>query len=299
MSGLWVVYTVAGAAGQTARNAMQRELTASLGAVGATHVRFLFGFPFALLFLGVTLIAGHASLPATNPLFWFWIVAGACTQIGGTALMLLTMTSRSFVVTIAYLKIEPIFVAGLGLLLLHDALTWPMAIAIVIATAGVVLMSVRPKALAEAGASLRPALLGLSSGALFAVSAIGYRGAIQALHAHGYVLGATFALSVGLVTQAVLLSAWLGVRKPATLMAIVRLWRPSLLAGFTGATASEFWFLAFALATAASVRTLGLVDVLFAQLVSHIAFKQKTTFREAVGIVLLVSGAALLVWSHP
>src|SRR5438477_1075787 len=48
---LWAVFTVLAAAGQTARNAMQRELTATLGTAGATHVRFLFGFPFALLFL--------------------------------------------------------------------------------------------------------------------------------------------------------------------------------------------------------------------------------------------------------
>ena len=45
---LWIVFTVLAAAGQTVRNAMQRELTATLGTVGATHVRFLFGFPFAL-----------------------------------------------------------------------------------------------------------------------------------------------------------------------------------------------------------------------------------------------------------
>ncbi|MGZ5936307.1 MAG: EamA/RhaT family transporter, partial [Rhizomicrobium sp.] len=51
MNFLWVIFTFVAAAGQTARNAMQRELTASLGAVGATHVRFLFGFPFALIFL--------------------------------------------------------------------------------------------------------------------------------------------------------------------------------------------------------------------------------------------------------
>ena len=42
---LWIVFTLLAAAGQTVRNAMQRELTASLGTVGATHVRFLFGFP--------------------------------------------------------------------------------------------------------------------------------------------------------------------------------------------------------------------------------------------------------------
>ena len=44
---LWIVFTVTAAFFQTLRNAMQRELTTSLGTVGATHVRFLFGFPFA------------------------------------------------------------------------------------------------------------------------------------------------------------------------------------------------------------------------------------------------------------
>ncbi|HEY5963819.1 MAG TPA: EamA/RhaT family transporter, partial [Xanthobacteraceae bacterium] len=46
---LWIPFTLLAAAGQTARNAMQRELTAALGTVGATHVRFLFGFPFAIV----------------------------------------------------------------------------------------------------------------------------------------------------------------------------------------------------------------------------------------------------------
>ena len=50
--------------------------------------------------------------------------------------------------------------------------------------------------------------------------------------------------------------------------AIAAQWRPSLFAGFMGAFASQFWFLAFALATAASVRTLALVEVLFAQAIS-------------------------------
>lgn len=294
MNSLWAVFTVAGAAGQTARNAMQRELTARLGSIGATHVRFLFGFPFALAALLAVTVASGAPLPHAAAPFWWWTIIGALTQIGGTALMLLTMTERSFVVTIAYLKTEPLFVAALGLVFLHDPLTLPMAAAIVIATAGVVLISFRP----EARQALRPVLLGLGSGALFAVSAIGYRGAILALHAANFALGATFALAVGLTTQAVLLTLYLALRDPAVLAAILRLWRPSLFAGLMGALASEFWFLAFALASAASVRTLGLVDVLFAQATSHLVFRQRTTAREAAGILLLVLGAVLLVWTH-
>jgi drug/metabolite transporter (DMT)-like permease len=296
MNLLWVIFTVVAAAGQTARNAMQRELTASLGAVGATHVRFLFGFPFALLFLAAVTIFTKAPLPHPPPLFFVWIVSGALTQIGGTALMLMTMTERSFVVTVAYLKTEPLFVAVLGLLFLHDPLTPGMIAAIIIATAGVVLISLRMGT--ESTGGTRPALFGLASGGLFAISAIGYRGGILALHLPGYLMPATFALAVGLVAQAAVLTAYLALTKPSVLRAIVRLWRPSLFAGFMGSAASEFWFLAFALATAASVRTLGLIDVLFAQMVSHILFKQKTTLREAAGIVLLVGGAVLLVYSH-
>jgi hypothetical protein len=54
---------VLAAACQTARNAMQRELTAKLGTVGATHVRFLFGFPFALVFLAGVFMATGLPMP--------------------------------------------------------------------------------------------------------------------------------------------------------------------------------------------------------------------------------------------
>ena len=68
--------------------------------------------------------------------------------------------------------------------------------------------------------------------------------------------------------------------------------------GLMGALASQFWFLAFALATAASVRTLALIEVLFAQLVARFAFGQKTTLREAIGMVLVVAGVVLLIFEY-
>ena len=293
MNFLWVIFTLLGAAGQTARNAMQRELTPRLGALGATLVRFLFGFPFALVFLAAAMTITHASLPALNADFALWTLLGAFTQIGGTALMLMTMEQRSFVVTVAYLKTEPVLVALMGLVFLGDPLTGPMALAILVAMAGVALISVKPQALTG---GMKPALLGISSAVLFAASAIGYRGAILSLHQASFVLAATFSLAAGLTLQTLLLLAWLLLFKRGTLKAIATLWRPSLLAGFAGAAASEFWFLAFALATAASVRTLALVEVLFAQGVTRFVFRQKTTAREATGIILLLAGAALIVW---
>jgi drug/metabolite transporter (DMT)-like permease len=169
-----------------------------------------------------------------------------------------------------------------------------MVIAILVATAGVVAMSLKGKGAMEGG--YRPVALGLFSGAMFAIAAVGYRGAILSLGLPSFVLAATYTLTVGLILQAGLLTLYLALRDRAVLGAIARAWRPSLFAGFMGATASQFWFLAFALTSVANVRTLALVEVLFAQAISYFVFKQKTTRREAVGMSLIVAGCALLIW---
>jgi drug/metabolite transporter (DMT)-like permease len=293
---LWIVFTLLAAAGQTIRNAMQRELTATLGTAGATHVRFLFGFPFAVLFLAGLMIITGAPLPAPPAVFWLWVLLGMGAQILATALMLMAMGERSFVVTIAYIKTEPVQVALFGLIFLGDRLTIGMVAAILIATSGVIVMSLKPGGAADR--SWRPMLLGLASGAAFALSAIGYRGGILSLGLSDFVMAATFTLTVGLLMQAVLLSGYLLLWAPEVMRAIVKAWRPSLFAGFMGATASHFWFLAFALATAASVRTLALVEVLFAQAISSFVFGHKTTAREGLGIALIVFGVVLLIWAH-
>jgi len=301
---LWIVFTVTAAFFQTLRNAMQRELTGSLGTVGATHVRFLFGFPFALLSLiGVLLVTG-VPLPRPSLSFWPWVIDGASAQIAATALMLMAMGQRSFVVTIAYIKTEPIQVAIFGLIFLGDAVTLPMMAAILVATTGVLIMSFPhpslPRLRGREGlgvGGVKPTLIGLASGGMFALSAIGYRGAILSLGLLNFVMAATFTLVVGLVMQAVILSLYLWLRQPSAMIAILRAWKPSLFAGLMGALASQFWFLAFAIATAASVRTLALIEVLFAQIVARVMFGQRTTVREAIGMVLVVAGVALLIFA--
>jgi drug/metabolite transporter (DMT)-like permease len=293
-SWLWAVFTLIAAAAQTVRNAAQRELTGKLGTVGATHVRFLFGCPFALVFL-LALIAAGGVLPQPTLGLLPWLLDGAVAQIAATALMLAAMGERSFVVTIAYIKTEPVQVALFGLIFLGDAVTPLMGAAIVIATAGVIVMSLKGGA---SGGGWRPTLLGLSAGACFALSAIGYRGAILSLQDPHYAMAATFTMAVGLLLQSVLLTLYLALRDRAVLAAIAAAWRPSVFAGFMGALASQFWFLAFALATAASVRTLALVEVLFAQAISHFVFRQPVSRRETFGIVVIVIGVVLLVWAY-
>ncbi|TKW75550.1 MAG: EamA/RhaT family transporter, partial [Bradyrhizobium icense] len=159
---------------------------------------------------------------------------------------------------------------------------------------GVVITALRPGG--EKGfAELRPTIIGLVAAACFALSAVGFRGAVIVVPDVSFVTAASYTLVWGLFVQTLVLTIYLLARAPQILKAIFGLWKPSMLAGFMGAFASQFWFLAFALTAAANVRTLALVEVLFAQAVSYYSFKQPISAREASGILLIVIGVALLV----
>ncbi len=272
---LWIPFTLLAAAGQVVRNAMQRGLTAQLGTLGATHIRFLFGFPFSLVFLGLILAVTGDRLSWPETGFWAWLVVGGMAQILATALMLMAMNERSFVVTTAYLKTEAIQAA-------------------IFATVGVVITALRPGGMKGFG-NLKPTVLGLVAAAFFALSAVGYRGAILNVTSVSFVTAASLTLVATLLMQTLVLSGWLIVRAPGTMTAIFRLWKPSMFAGFMGSFASLFWFLAFALTAAANVRTLALIEVLFAQGVAYYSMKQPISAREIAGIALILAGVAMLV----
>lgn len=289
---LWVVFTLVAATAQTFRNATQRSLTGRLGTAGATHIRFLFGLPFGLLALAiVSVVSGEILTP--NAASLAWTIVGAVSQIAATALMLAAMRERSFVVTTAYTKTEPVQVALFAVVFLGENVTLPLAVAILIATAGVLALSWPSQAGGEIF-SWRPALLGIASGGLFALAAVAFRGGIVALGSVDFVPAATLTLAISLAVQTVLLSAWLAVRDPEVLRAVLKAWRPSLPAGFLGAFASEMWFLAFAIQSPARVRTLGLVEIVIAGLISRRVFAQAPSLRDVVGMILVVAGIVLL-----
>ena len=203
--------------------------------------------------------------------FWPWVLDGALTQIAATALMLLAMNERSFVVTTAYLKTEPIQVAIFGFVFLGDPLTSPMVVAILIATAGVMIMSTaagRRNGRRSGADADRP-----RRRRLFALSAIGFRGAILSPDLSIRDGGDLYAGDRAVHADAAAVDLSLAARARRA-RGDLRAWKPSLFAGFMGAFASQFWFLAFALTTAANVRTLALVEVLFAQGSRASSFKQ-------------------------
>ena len=291
---LWALAAVIAAAAQTARNAMQRKLTSQIGTVGATQVRFLYGFPFALVFLTAVAIVTGESVPSADFAFVGFALGGAVSQILATALMLLSMKERSFSVTTAYTKTEPVQVALFGALVLGDHLSMSAIVAIIVATIGVILMAVKADEKLTA-AGIRPALAGIAAGGLFALAAIFFRGGILELGQQSFVLRASTMLAWSLGLQTFILIIWMMLFDRKALTASLTLWRSSLFAGFMGAFASQFWFIGFSLTAAANVRTLGLVEVFFAQIVTRKFLSETTSKRELLGMTLILVGVASLL----
>ena len=275
---------------------MQRDLVAALGASGATYVRFLFGLPFiAVLYLVETRVIGDRA-PQIGTASLLWLFGGAAAQAFATGLMLAGMQVRSFVVITAYTKTEPVIIAIFGALFLRETPSPAVAAAIVIATCGVMLMSWPRAAGGKAPEKqIQSAALGLSGGAFFALSATCYRGGLIGLEGDNVFIIATAALLAAQAMQCAFILAYLGVFDRPLLKAIGRNWRKSLFAGATGALASQLWLMAFALTSAAAVRTLALIEVPMAQAVTRRLFRQGASGREYLGMALIVGGIVLLL----
>lgn len=293
----WAFFTICASAAQTARNAMQRDLTRTLGTAGATHVRFLFALPFALALVLIETQAFGMRFPTFDGAALLWVGAGALSQSVATALMLAGMKTRSFSVIVAYTKTEPVFIALIAVAVLGEFLSGATILAVAIATAGVMLMSwpSRSALEPEAATDWRPALLGLASGLCFALSANSYRAALVRIGTEDVIMSASAVMLVGQAMQTAAILCWLGLLDRPLLARIAHEWKRSLFAGSMGALASLFWFIAFALVSAAKVRTLALIEVPMALIVSRGVFNQKTTRREIAGMTLIAAGIVLLL----
>jgi drug/metabolite transporter (DMT)-like permease len=299
---LWIPITIAAAAFQTARNALQRSLTGALSALGATYTRFLFGFPFAALYTACVFLVGGAPLPAPGAAFFAWCTLGGVAQILGTAFLLQLFQLRNLSTGIAFSKSEILQVALFGMIVLGDRVSALAGAAILVATAGLLLLSRETGALGwrdfAASLSGRPTLLGLGTGAAFAIAAVGFRAASLSLHPLSFVASAAVTLAVSTFLQTALMTAWLRWREPGQIGTVVRMWRRSLFPGLTGAVASACWFTAMTIQIAAYVRMLGLLEVLFSFGVSILGLRQRPSRREVAGTSLLLLAIVALLWDR-
>ena len=181
MTWIWIPITIAAALSQNLRTAMQKHLKGRLSTNGANYTRYAFGLPFAI---GYALLLHHGlgfSWPSPDAAFLGWVLLGGVSQILATSLLIETMTRRNFAAGVAYAKTEVVQAALFEAVFLGLAITVGGALAIALATIGVMLVSLRASADPWreflVGWTDQVALLGLASGGLFAVSAVAFRAA--------------------------------------------------------------------------------------------------------------------------
>ncbi len=290
---LFIPITIAAAALQVVRNATQRTLMGGGGPWAATLVRFMYGVPFTVVFLGLAwTLAPHTRLSFT-PVFWIGGFVGGMAQIGATASLLESMRRSGFALGTTFQQSLLPFSALIGAAFFGDALSGHAWIGIVVVMGGVAVLS-WPKGGFTGDWS--GAWFGLLAGGFFAISNNAFRQAGLSLGGPAFVAGITTVLCVQVMQTAALVAA-LAVFSRTSLVVAVLSWRTSLKAGFFGAAASACWFTALALAPAGPVRAVGVIEMPFAALAGRRLFAEKLTPLQwlvgaltAAGVVLAAVG---------
>ncbi|MGZ6015775.1 MAG: EamA family transporter [Phenylobacterium sp.] len=283
-----MLLTAAAAPLQVARNALQRGLVGDAGPWGATLVRFLFGLPFSLAIFGAVALLTPGVHPQVSAGYGEAVFIGAIAQMGATAALLVAMRRAGFAVATVMQQSSLPLSAVFGWLALGDAIGQRAWIGIAVTTLGLAILS-WPKDDQMKGAGLG-SLLGLASGAAFAVGLNAYRQAGLMLEPQHAVFAGTASVCIAQAIQSTVLLAALAIWRPGSLRAVAQSWKPSLGAGFFGAAASACWFAALALHAAGPVRAVGVIEAPIAAGVGRRLFKETLSARQLAGGVLAALG---------
>jgi len=283
----WVMLAIAGAFLQNLRSGLQKTLTPQLQVLGAAYTRFVFALPFAIAYLWWL-----SPDVAPTPSFWVFATAGAVSQIAATIFLLQAFTTQNFAVATALSKTETLQTAALGVLLFAEWISQLAIVGVLLSLLGLWLLNGR-----RGGAVSTPAgnWFGLAAGLGLAGAAVFYRAAAISLTELNYLEQAACTLAVALFLQTVILGFWMAARNRSELMAVVHSWRSALWVGFAGFLTSVCWFSAMALVTAAYVRAVGQIELLFSFALSVFWFRERANRLEVAGVVVLSAGIVFVL----
>jgi drug/metabolite transporter (DMT)-like permease len=288
---IWIPLTIAATFLQVSRNALQRGLLPVAGPWGATLVRFLFGLPFTAMFIVMAKLATPEAQGHFSVQFLIACLIGAMAQMGATAALLVSMQRSSFAIGTAFQQSSLPFTALVGFFVFHDPISPAAWAGLLIATAGLIYLS-WPRQM-EGGRDWSPALLGLASGAAFAVSANAFRQAGLGFDPHFFVFSALVTVAVVQTIQTLVLIIVLLIFDPKALKGALGAWKSSLGAGFFGAGASALWFIALTLSPAGPVRAVGVLEMPVAALMGRRFFSERLSLSQIVAGTLTALGVVM------
>ena len=296
---LWVVFTIAAAATQALRTAVQRRMTATLGNLGASYIRFSYAFPIAWLFC--VLYSGYSgtALPDLPASFWFWINLAALTQVIFTILLVQLFSHRSFAAAVAFSKTEVLQTAIFEALILGVVVTVQTGFAIALGVFATVMLALVKTNLTVSNIRQsimsRQMAIGLAAGAFLGFCTVSYGAAMQAMIGGSLLSNAIYAAAIGVTIQAVCFGAYLYVAKRREFIASFVEWRGGAMAGVWAAICSICWFAAFLNHDVAPVRAVGQVELLFSIGFSVLYFKERVSRLELAAMALLALSIVMVL----
>lgn len=293
----WLIITFFGAFFQNLRSTLQKKLNKDLSTIASTYVRFVFALPFAtLLFFSYFRNFEVINIVLSQPNFIYYVVLASIFQIVFTFVLLYLFKFSNFVVGTALSKTEVIQVAIFEYIILKDKLNIFGIIGIIVATVGVIIISVKDLKLFFSNFFSKTTLVGLTTGLFLGLSVVYFRAAALALENFSSNFEkAISTLFFGLIIQTFIITIYLIVFERSEFKKLYNNKFECCLAGFAGFMATMSWFYAFTLVQASFVRALGQIEIFFSYLSSKYLFKEKITLSEIVGIIIFVTGVLLML----
>ncbi len=288
---LWIPFTLFAAFMQAWRNAFQSQLSREVSTAGVTLARFLYAAPVAGCYLLALYAYDPVGIPVFSVHFILYILLAAFAQVVATALMVVLFRQRNYAVGVGLVKSEAVIAAVLGALFFSaplSALAWG---GVVIGALAFWLMT-NPKKLRDI--SWSTLWVGFGSGLAFALTTLWVREASLELGLP-FPYSAAWVLFLVLLCQAVIFGAWVLWREPHTWRELQARTPKVFVISLFSCLGSLGWFTAMSLETAALVKTLGQIEVLFTLIISMTWFRERLTARDLLGLLLIVIGAICVV----
>ncbi len=293
----WIFWSVLAAFMQSVRTAGQKYLAEHISALGATLVRYLFGLPFAFIYLSVLLSERSAPFPGLNAGFLVSAFLAGCLQIGATILLVKLFSLRNFAVGNNYVRAEIIFTALIGALVFAEFIPMSGWLAISISSLGLIVISIGSSGKLTSIWN-KSAVYGLGAGLSLAMTSLLIRHASLSIGVDDAMLSAAITLTLMITLQTAITLVWVYLRDRRELKVILVRWRPSLFVGITSMIGSAGWFTAFTLERVAYVKTLGQIEFVATLVIAVVYFKERPTRSELVGMLLIVAGVIVLLQSE-
>ncbi len=294
--GSWIAFTVLAALMQAVRTAGQKQLTSSVSPMSSTLIRYVFGLPFAAVYLYyVSNLDESARLTSAvfNNRFLTFATLAALAQILATFLLIKVFSFRNFTVGTSFAKTEAIQAAVLGTVLFSSTLSALGWLAVAVGFLGIFIVSIPSR---EGRWEPQNVVLGTVSGTAFALTSLWLREASLSLQLP-VLQSAAITLVFMVSLQSVVCVLYTTLKEPTQFKAIARRLKLSWFVGATSAAGSIGWFTAMTWQNPALVKSLGQIEFIFTLLITTLFFKERVTMREMIGVLAIVVSVILILQS--